>query len=604
MEAFDKYMKEKGYKILADAKKLNDEDSKNDPEEEPYKSKYAARELYQNVKNDLSVFMNEDADDDDSTTEIRNVRTAISLRLAINFEETEESSTCEELLQKCLKETEKKKMKNETVNLYQTVLNQLAIVCSSRRGPDEAVKTMKYLQEAESIYKAFKQQEGDSPVAWSEWLEEKTWEDDELLRNRAANFENTYTLTLYYAAQVYTQMNERSKAARYCHVTLQRQLNSMKYDPVDWALNAASLSQYYLSENLSLARHCLAAASLIFKEAPNDSDCGNDKDIYLQRKADIERCWIKYGLQLLESSKFYLTEELENLDLESKAQDVFGRGNEEEATDGDKTEDDFDIENISEKHLRFNLELTLYEEKITDKPLLVFNDARKVFLVIQEWIQSAKGYYKMDGHCSDYIQLVQDHSTAYKHLLFFEMDIDRQCKMHKKRIDMLLDIINVINPQHYLLVRRQLIYEVAETYSCMADLKLTKLESDPGSRSAHVVNKINQLTLHSIEQFQSYLDSLKGENPELPEKLGENDVRPALVAKFYIGRLYSKLILPTVEERLANMRKSLNNYKFVVDYCKCNECDKDKVPSEYDICVEMVELLPLKMEKIRSLSGL
>ncbi|ESO90154.1 hypothetical protein LOTGIDRAFT_123781 [Lottia gigantea] len=601
MVELELYLREDGYKILSKAKILNDEDSKNDPDDDPYKSKYAARELYQIVKNKVENLRINDCEDE-LAVKIRKLSTAISLKLAINYEETEELSTSEELLNKCLEDVEKYKMQHDCVNLYQAVLNQLAILWSHRRSSEKALK---YLELAETIFKTFKQEEGDSPMMCSEWLETIEYDEEKLLRERAANFENTYTLTLYYCAQVFTQLDEKSKAARYCHVTLQRQLNSMKYDPIDWALNAATLSQYYITENIVLARHCLAAASYVFSEAHNDSDIGNDKDLYDQRKADITRCWIKYGLQILDASKDYLTEELADLDVCSEAPEskIFSRAKEEDDSNDPNSSDDYDIQNISQKHLRFDLELTVHEEKITDKPVLVFDDARKVFLQIQEWIQSAKEYYTMNGHCSDYIQLVQDHSSAFKHLAFFELDMDRQCKMHKKRIDMLLEIANVINPQHYLLAKRQLIFEVAETYSSMADLKLAKLESEPRSRTPHAVNKINQLATHGIEQFQAYLDSLKDPKTGFPSKLSENDVRPALVAKFCMGRLYSKLIFPGVEEKLSNFLKSLEHYKFVVDYCKQHPEDQDKVTHEYDICVEMVELLPLKMERIRQLNS-
>ena len=63
---------------------------------------------------------------------------------------------------------------------------------------------------------------------------------------------------------------------------------------------------------------------------------------------------------------------------------------------------------------------------------------------------------------------------AFKFLAFFELDIDRQCRMHKRRVDMLLAELHQLNPQYYLLVSRQLMFELAETYSSMLDLKVSR----------------------------------------------------------------------------------------------------------------------------------
>ena len=65
-------------------------------------------------------------------------------------------------------------------------------------------------------------------------------------------------MVLYLVLQVYQKSDDAHKAAHYCQVTLRRQLEAKSYKPIDWALNAATLSQYYVVENdFLLARHCL-----------------------------------------------------------------------------------------------------------------------------------------------------------------------------------------------------------------------------------------------------------------------------------------------------------------------------------------------------------
>lgn len=75
---------------------------------------------------------------------------------------------------------------------------------------------------------------------------------------RQSDFNATFTHTLYYLAQVNAALGNSEKGAMYCHTTLLRQLETEQYDPVDWALNCATLSQYYITQgNYMLSRHCL-----------------------------------------------------------------------------------------------------------------------------------------------------------------------------------------------------------------------------------------------------------------------------------------------------------------------------------------------------------
>lgn len=71
---------------------------------------------------------------------------------------------------------------------------------------------------------------------------------------------------------------------------------------------------------------------------------------------------------------------------------------------------------------------------------------------VQELIAEAKKFYTVDNYCSDYIELIQDHSQLYKLLIRFESAAERQSKMHKRRADMIEALTTDLNPQFYLLV--------------------------------------------------------------------------------------------------------------------------------------------------------
>ena len=361
---------------------------------------------------------------------------------------------------------------------------------------------------------------------------------------------------------------------------------------------------YITQEKFPLARHCLASASVIFQETrPAEEASEEAKEHWDYKDADIRRCWVKYGLQLLEVSKDKMMEQVHNFDqdhgLEEKS-DQEAAANLQDHNYDKRPESEKENEEKGEKSFEpFNLETTFHEEKVTEQLVKTFDEARQVFLFIQDGITFAKKTYSLDGNCSDFIELTQDHSKAFKLLAFFELDMERQCRMHKRRIDMLLALLNEVSQQHYLLVCRQLIYEVAEAYSSMLDIKLSMVEMQTTRPTPHAARKINTLAQQSIKQYQAYLDTLKGGKPDFPETFPDGNTRPALIAMFCCGRLWGKILTPETSERLACMKRSMECYKFVVDYCQRHPEAKFEVEKELALCEELSKLLPLKMEKIR-----
>lgn len=59
-----------------------------------------------------------------------------------------------------------------------------------------------------------------------------------------------------------------------------------------------------------------------------------------------------------------------------------------------------------------------------------------------------------------------------------------------------------------------------------------------------------------------FLDSLCSPEGKLPEHLEEEVLRPALVARFRVARLHSRLISSSPSAQLDNLNKSLENYKY------------------------------------------
>ncbi len=103
-----------------------------------------------------------------------------------------------------------------------------------------------------------------------------------------------------------------------------------------------------------------------------------------------------------------------------------------------------------------------------------------------------------------------------------------------------------------------------------------------------------------MKYYQMFLDSIRSPEGKFPEKLEDDLLRPALVAKFRIARLQSKFISSNLATQLENLSHSLESYNFVVQYCEENPEAKKAVETELELSTEMVSLLPLKINRIKS----
>lgn len=246
-----------------------------------------------------------------------------------------------------------------------------------------------------------------------------------------------------------------------------------------------------------------------------------------------------------------------------------------------------------------DIDVSKYESKIGDKFLLTYHDAREVFLSCQTWLNKAKEYYKLDTLASDYIELIQDSSQSYSYLAFFEEDDERRAKMHKRRIDLLEDLLKEINPVYYLQYCRQLWYELGEVYSDILNIKLEKLNKTSEKPTPHALKKINNLCEKSIENYDHFLNSVKDKDGRMPAKLMYDLIRPVVSAHAFIGRNSMKRIAVDKATQLMHVQKSFDSYQAVVDICTNNEDAAVMMQEEFSLCQEMVNILPIKIKRLR-----
>lgn len=484
---------------------LTAEDSMSDPPEEPYRSLYAARELLVGVKAALDSCPPELKDLEDFTM----LCACVQLQLGLNYVNTEEVGLGEEAFTACLHLLEGVVSKVKTASLSVQAYNQMGVLWGNR---SEQQKALEFLLKSKAVHESHIAL--PPPLTVTEWLSGEVvgeWE-------REKAFESLHTHTLFYLAQVYGNLNQAKVSAQYCRETLSRQLETKQFDNIEWSLNCATLSQYYLGiEAFPQARHCLAAANCVLSQCENESreeeaEEADVKEKKRQTSADISRCWTKYCTGLLRKSR----EKMEG----------------EEEEEGHSTHRLFQFDPLEVADLESAVPCDLVES---------YDSARTVFLFGQKHLNIAKEFYTVDGYCSEYVSILQDHSQLFKLVAYFQPDKALSCRMHKRRVDMLSAILQELNPQHYLSICRQLMFELAETTSEMADHKIVLASDSP---STHAVGKINKLIHSAIKYYEKFIATFLDPSGNIPDPLAEEFVRPLLCAKMYSARLHAKLISP------------------------------------------------------------
>lgn len=220
------------------------EKSKLDPPTEPYKSHYEAKdillELEQMIKNHIKQGNKNDTAEAKQTIQFILARIIVDLGKVHNF--VDETSTGEKYLNEALDLTKGYETDAAVICSVLSALNENGIL-SMNRGETEKAKN--YLIDAENFYDTFVKSKANPLSIYDVFNGNPKSEDgrgEKLL-------EKHNVMTQFYLAQVFGSLGDLEKSAIYCHATLKKQLLLGEYEPIDWALNAATLSQYFCTND-------------------------------------------------------------------------------------------------------------------------------------------------------------------------------------------------------------------------------------------------------------------------------------------------------------------------------------------------------------------
>ena len=308
----------------------------NDPEEEPYRSKYESRKSFEELREvdideesdliqrefeTLDLVQNENKLKFITTTSAEEtsgqvagdvhrssvvvsvskkhrflIRLLLDYHIATIYSDTEERSEGEARLRDILVSIESGLPHPLLSALALNLLNQLVLIRTSYEQYNDAIELA---QRTEKVYQS------SSPPLEPYRLRELIQIDSATSNGeRREEFEQTYTHTLFYLAQIYAKLHEKDQSAMYCRLTLERQLTlfhqkSAHFDALDWATNCATLSQYYMSNHdYATARHCMMCADLMLDHVHLSPSEPVDEKL-AERTASFKRCWVKYAVNLL-----------------------------------------------------------------------------------------------------------------------------------------------------------------------------------------------------------------------------------------------------------------------------------------------------------------
>lgn len=216
------------------------ERSKHDPPTEPYKSHYEAKDILLQLARTIKDHIKEKNADKDQRIQFILARIVVDLGKVHNF--VEELTTGEQYLKEALDLVKGYETNPSVICSVLSALNESGILWMNR---GETEKAKSYLVDAETFYKTFKESKAEPLSIYDVFDGNSTSEGgkgEKLL-------EKHNVMTQFYLAQVFGSLGDLEKSAIYCHATLKKQLLLGEYEPIDWALNAATLSQYFCTND-------------------------------------------------------------------------------------------------------------------------------------------------------------------------------------------------------------------------------------------------------------------------------------------------------------------------------------------------------------------
>ncbi|KRX01654.1 hypothetical protein PPERSA_03738 [Pseudocohnilembus persalinus] len=557
------------------------------PEEEPYVFKYQQREILEQLmknhflseikytaeKEQKNENQEEDSEDQMTEDDEQNLIAAkmiLNIQLGQNYQECEEGGQAIKFFNQALQLIRKIKAENmyRYYNFLQELYNIFGILYINR---DENQQGMGFLGKAVDLYNAII----ESSIPQEDIINNSQKINDTQNQNfyfyyegglSKERTESLYTHTLFYLAQGYTKFDQKELAAKYCGLTMKRQFKNKTYELKDFCVNCISLSDFYAGmHNFQQGEYLILAALSLIPE-------GKKRKL----RATLE---MSLGFLLFEYLK---------ISVKILAEDRL----EEEG-----------------KHLKevFNTRSLEFEGiQIPMKEIEVkkdFDEVKSIFRQANTQFKKALNYFVLDGFVTEHIQILEQQGEMYKQLAILESDFKKKQGLYERRLELLEPVFSQINSKSFQQTWEKLLVEVAETYNFLFEQIFMYLfvEEKEKPKPKHFT-KLNQYGEKVIELYGKINEILVEDKDTERNAAYYNTV---ITAKFNQAKAYSRVFKQEKQDKVQYLIQSMKSYQWIMKYIDTQVPKNLRESSlefdqQYDMCQEMVNMLPAKIDKVNA----
>jgi hypothetical protein len=563
-QSYEEYIKGPFQNALLEIERLV---AAEDPPTEPFKSKYRANEILDNLIQKMQQYLSTSTQNGQSE-EIRDQIATLQLRLAINHINTEDNYNGEKFLNLSFEQLKKNEMKNVVYLLE--VFNHFGILWVAR---DDAQTAEKYLCHGRDLYHRYRTQH---PLPDRD---HQTEEDKKI--------ERLHTYTLFYLAQTYGIQGRTDLSAKYCHLTLKRQYESNEYNSLEFATHCLSISEYYTSvNNYAQARLCLIAAESVINAY------ASKQTLPSHLRADVAIASARFLLM-------YLNFQVHLREYEKKQQ--MGAAYKREYYNSKLNIDDSELTAVrtEEPLIIFHGLVPPPTIKLPElRPLHSLAEAQEYYESALNWFSSALEYYELDGFVTEHVSILQDICSLHQIVAYFESNPRAKIEYHKRRLKLLSPLLKELNPQYFLFTIQQILFTCGEICEQILNIQLTFKNLDTSDSNSSQIKewakKCNKTATQSISYFQKFLQTLVSKDPKKSEVIEDHYVESFFHAHLSLARLYQKFVVEDAKSQAANLIKALNEYKLIDEYAK--KYKPKTLQVEIELSKQMLKLLPEKID--------
>ncbi|ODM97038.1 KIF1-binding protein [Orchesella cincta] len=470
-------------------------------------------------------------------------------------------------------------------------LTRYAILCSER---DNQEKALELLRKAEVFYHDNKAQESLPPIPSGTRLSQL----DDL---NSESSKDMFTYVLFYLGQAYKIRGEKEKAVLYLHMVLRRQLEKGDYNNITWGADTAKMASVLMInvQAYQTARGMLVASTAVLSANPEEE---KSSDHFRQTWADLGRAWVKFGVALLEASCDRLRDLEEQTKKAIKFEDkmTFTKHEKLSLEIGYEQEEYDTLLLIRE--LKFpSLDFAQFDEsEMSGRFVRDFDEGRAVFLATQKWVNIAKEYYVIDEFATDYIDIITDYSESFKYLSFFEPGLDRQIKMHRRRINLLEELLAALNPKVYFDIFYHLLRDLAETYEKIYKLKVEEIK-DRGESLRPKDKKLVKWLTDAADAHKRNLEVFEFDMKNPAKGFNQEYEKILLACILSIGRILGGICHdhPLHPNAIEYADDAKNYYQYFLDYLDRRPALRQDFRILYEGTLDMPELLDNQVKKIK-----